>query len=273
MTDSTNQAASISIQSLSVGWSGKVVAEKIDFTLHAGEIVAIAGPNGAGKSTLLKTVARQASPLSGQILLAGAAIGQLASSDFARQVAYVPQSVDGSTNLTVMELVSLGRNPHQHWWSWNQSCADICAIEQALKRTGTWELRHQIISTLSGGERQRASIATALCQQPSFLLLDEPSAHLDFRHQLELTELLCEMRKNGLGVLVVLHDLTLTARLADKVLLLTKPEEGPSSPAGFDSPDTIFTPATLRQVYRVEISILQDPASGRSVYTISNSAK
>lgn len=273
MIDSTNKAASISIQSLSVGWSEKVVAEKIDFTVHAGEIVAIAGPNGAGKSTLLKAIARQASSLTGQILLSGADIRQLTPTHFARQVAYVPQSVDSSTNLTVLELVSLGRNPHQHWWSWNQSRKDIDAIEQALKRTGTWGLRHQQISRLSGGERQRASIATALCQQPNFLLLDEPTAHLDFRHQLELTELLCEMRQNGLGVLVVLHDLTLAARMADKVLLLTKPEEGPSSPVGFDAPDTIFNPTILRQVYQVEVNILHDPTSGRNVYCVTNCAK
>jgi iron complex transport system ATP-binding protein len=271
--NSSNQPASISAQALSVGWAGKAVAEKINFEIHAGQIVAIAGPNGAGKSTILKTIARQISSLSGQIYVDGADFRQISPTCFARKVAYVAQSIDAGPNLTVLELVSLGRNPHQHWWSWQQSGDDTAAIEQALRKTGTWELRHQLLSALSGGERQRAAIATALCQQAGFLLLDEPTAHLDFRHQIELAALLSEMKANGLGLLVVLHDLTFIAQIADKVLLLTKPENGPSVPVGFDSPHSILVPDTLRQVYQVEVAILHCPATGRKVYSATNCSK
>lgn len=267
MNGRESAAYSLQASSLSVGWPGRTVAEKIDLSVACGTITAVAGPNGAGKSTLLKTLARLLPPLSGQVLLGGQDIRHLALRQFAQTLAYVPQALEPGQDMTVLELVMLGRNPHQRWWSWSASTSDRQAVGEALERTETWVLRDKYLSTLSGGERQRAIIATALAQQPRLVLLDEPTSHLDFRHQLELADLLQELRNHGLGILVVLHDLNLISRLADRVLLLSKVESRPGTVVACGSPADVLAPATLRAVYEVEVSVTCDPATGWAIYT------
>ena len=258
---------SIKASNLAVGFPGKIVAQSLEITALPGQISVIAGPNGAGKSTLLKTLARQLKPLAGQVLFGTTDIFSLSAHEFAQKVAYVPQMLELGQDLTVYELVMLGRNPHQRWWSWSSSAADREAVEDALVRTSTVKLKSNYLSSLSGGERQRAIIACALAQHAQFMLLDEPTSHLDFRHQLELANLLKELCANGLGILVVLHDLNLIARLADQVFLIGKSEGEPSRIASSGSPAHVLEPITLRNVYQVEVSICIDPQSGSRVYT------
>lgn len=252
---------------LTVGWNGKAAAEKIDLSVQSKEILVVAGPNGAGKSTILKALARQLPPLGGSVELSGGNIWNLSAKDFARRVAYVPQSLEPGQDLTIGELVALGRNPHQRWWSWRASPEDREAVRQALEKTATWHLRDKYLSSVSGGERQRAIIAVALAQTPRCMLLDEPTAHLDFKHQLELVELLQDLRAQGLGIIVVLHDLNLMARLADLILLLELPAQGPSRAVCLDEPGKALNRSNLRQVYGVEVSVVSDQRTGRSVYT------
>jgi iron complex transport system ATP-binding protein len=250
---------------LSVGWPGKTVANNIDLTVNRGEIVVIAGPNGAGKSTILKTLVKQIPPLSGSVKVNGSNVQELSSRELASELAYVPQFIDVGQDLTVDELVSLGRNPHQQWWSWAASDKDRDAVEDAMKKTEMTELKDRYLSNLSGGEKQRAIIAMALAQEPVFMLLDEPTAHLDFRHQLELAELLVDLAKNGIGILAVLHDLNLMARLANRIVLLEKREGEPSSLAASGPTDEVLTSENLRRVYQVDVSILPNP-NGSPVY-------
>jgi iron complex transport system ATP-binding protein len=252
---------------LSVGWSSQAVAQLPDFSLSQGQVVVLAGPNGAGKSTALKTFARQIKPLGGSITIGGNDCFAMESKQFARHVAYVPQILDPPHELTVYELVSLGRNPHQPWWSWQTSQDDRAAVQDALEKTGTWELRKQLVKTLSGGERQRAFVAMAVAQKPDFMLLDEPTAHLDFKHQLELVSLLNNLKSNGLGMLVVLHDLNLTARLADEVVLLKRDGSAPSVVAASGPPSNVLTHETIKAVYEVDVLILKDPNSDFTTYT------
>lgn len=266
MSENGTPPCGLKASSLSVGWSGRVIAEKLDVSIEGGAITAIAGPNGAGKSTLLKTLVRQLQPLSGQVSLGGKDIWLINSRRFAQQIAYVPQSMEPAQDLTVIELVMLGRSPHQPWWSWSASAEDLTCVGEALEKTETSHLRDKHLSTLSGGERQRAAIATALAQKPQFMVLDEPTAHLDFRHQLELADLLKDLRDQGLGIVVVLHDLNLMSRLSDHVLLLNKPDGQPSTFVACGSPEAVLEPATLRAVYDVEVSVVQDPLSGHRIY-------
>ena len=254
---------------LAVGWTRKTVATNLSFQILPGSICVLAGPNGAGKSTILKTMARQLKPLTGKVLLADKDIWALSPTQFASLVSYVPQAIEPGQDLTVAELVMLGRNPHQSWWNWHTSTTDQEVVQMSLAKTQTWDLRHNYLSTLSGGERQRAAIAVALAQQPQFMLLDEPTAHLDFKHQLELADLLVELRLQGLGILVVLHDLSLMAAIADYIFLLNKLDNQPSQIVSCGAPEAVLEPNILRQVYEVEVNVLTNPATGQLVYSTS----
>ena len=252
--------------SLSAGWQNRPVCQIEKLALSAGSCLVLAGPNGAGKSTIVKTLARQIEPVAGTVSLNGVNLKQWEVGPFAQKVAYVPQSVEIYRQLTVEEWVSLGRNPHQPWWSWKSSQADAEIIESAMAQTGTSDLRNKFMDTLSGGQRQRATVAMALAQEPQFLLLDEPSAHLDFRHQLELVELLIDLRKKGMALLIVLHDLNLIARLATEVVLLKQAGDGIGKVAFAGPPEQVLQADILREVYDVQVSICKDEATGFTSY-------
>jgi len=253
-------------ENLTVGFGKEPVISGVNIVLAAGQIVVLVGPNGAGKSTLVKTLARQLTPISGTVMLNGTAIWQMTPAKFASAVAYVPQSLEPAQQLTVEEIVMLGRNPHQPWWQWYGSEKDKEAVERALNATHMASHRKKYLSQLSGGERQRASIATALAQEPSFMLLDEPTSHLDFRHQLDLVSLLKQLKANGIGCLIVLHDLNLIARLADTIVLLRSGDQRTGTVAMVGAPDSVLTRDNLLSVFDVDLQIFKDPVSGELFY-------
>jgi iron complex transport system ATP-binding protein len=255
----------LTAENLSVGFDKQVVAKEIGLVLHPGEVVAIAGPNGVGKSTLVKTLARQIRPLSGRVKLGNIDIWQMPPSEFASKVAYVGQVADANVQLTVAEVVALGRNPHQNWWQWGESERDRQSIEHALDVTGLAKFKDKYVTNLSGGERQRAAIATALAQEPIFMILDEPTSFLDFRHQLELIELLQNLRNKKLSIVLVLHDLNLMKQLADRVLLLQSPDVGPSVVAGLGAAEKILDAELLKQVFGVSVHTAVEAETGKDV--------
>ena len=183
---------------------------------------------------------------------------------YARQVAYVPQTLEPA-KLTVKEMVALGRNPHQDWWQWEGTAHDRQVIELALERTGLSNLADRQLGALSGGERQRTAIATALAQEPQFLLLDEPTAHLDFRFQLEIAQLLQELKEHSLGIAVVLHDLNLIWRLADRVGYV-KAEPGEPARVVTETPALALSKETLKQIFEVEVSVVCDQTTGDLIF-------
>lgn len=256
-------------QSLSIGYE-ETAAVVADFSsvFEAGTISVIAGPNGSGKSTIIKCLARQLKPLSGNVTIDGSNIWNLSAKEFATKVSYVPQSVEPSQDLTVEEMVMLGRNPHQAWWSWQVNDADLAVAQKAMERTGVASMKQKYLSQLSGGERQRALIACALAQETKYLLLDEPTAHLDFRYQLELMQLCKELKEQGLCIVTVLHDLNLIARIADQVVLLAKAEASPSRIAAKGTCAEILTQEKILEVFQVDVAILNDPQSSTPVYVL-----
>lgn len=241
---------------LEVGFANRIVCRLDELKIKCGSIVVLCGPNGVGKSTLLKTIANQIPALSGDISINGRSIKEMSRREFAALLAYVPQFQETRRSLSVEEWVGLGRNPHQQWWSWQESSLDRQCIETAMQKTDVFSFRKTLVERLSGGERQRVLVATALAQEPSFLLLDEPTAHLDFRHQLELLELLVQLKQEGLAVLVVLHDLSLVSRIADQVVLLKKERDSGILAASGKVAD-VLSRENLRQVYGVEMQILK----------------
>jgi iron complex transport system ATP-binding protein len=250
--------------------------------LERGQILVLQGPNGSGKSTLMKALARQLRPHSGQVLLDGESIWDLAVQKFARKIAYVPQTLSAPPAMTVAELVSLGRSPHQKLFQLSLSEADQFIVEEALKHCGVDKLKDKLLSELSGGERQRTIIAMALSQRPDYLLLDEPTASLDFRYQLELVDLLESLKAKGMGIALILHDLNIAARLADKIALIASPYDSGSEandPSGIKSNPVqpsrivaqgtaaeVFARETLRQVFAVDIEVYSSNCGGRELY-------
>lgn len=238
--------------------SNNKVLSNIDLVVDKGRVMVLAGPNGCGKSTLIKVVARQLKPESGRVLLDGAEIHSISRDIYARSVAYVPQSIDFSNQLTVEELVSLGRNPHQAWWSWSENQQDREAVEQALTRAGLTALANRPFTNLSGGEQKRALIAVALAQEPSYILMDEPIAHLDFKHQLSLLEMISELKEKGIGVLLVLHDLNMIDRIADDIAFLKPTPGGATTLFSVGRKETVLKSQAVSEIFEVQVAIYPD---------------
>ncbi|CAN5476227.1 ABC transporter ATP-binding protein [soil metagenome] len=256
--------------------NGPKVIEHVNLTLEPGEVLAIQGPNGSGKSTLMKGLARQLKPASGKISLDGQDIWSINIVDFAREIAYVPQSLETPNDMTVYDLVRLGRSPHQSWWSNQLSKVDTATISSALDRCGLTRLSKKKLNELSGGEKQRALIAMALAQEPHFILMDEPTANLDFRYQLEVISIIKELKEQKIGIATILHDLNLSARIADQIALVgvarsEAADIGQASPQASTivaqgSPQEVLKEDLLRSVFAVELAFLHDPKSNLDLY-------
>ncbi|WP_338849306.1 ABC transporter ATP-binding protein [Massilia sp. W12] len=236
----------------------------IDLRCEAGQVHVLAGPNGCGKSTLLRTIAGLHPLQSGQIRLAGQtgpaqALHSLTPKQRARLLAWMPQESGAPPEITVEELVRLGRHPHRPWHgAWRSS--DQAAVSSALAACDIADLAARPLSELSGGQRQRAQLALALAQDTPILLLDEPTSMLDPGHQLDLLLRLRQLAKQGRCVLLVMHDIQAAARLADQLIAM---RDGRIIAAG--CPRRILQPDLLRQLYGIEVDLLQAPQDGAPI--------
>ncbi len=193
----------------------------LDLEVAAGECVALVGPNGAGKTTLLRCLAGLRTPSAGELTHRGRNFDELSRRELARRIAYVPQVRPASVPLTVREAVELGRYPHLSRFQLASSAADHRAVDQALAAAGIEAFAERPLDELSGGERQMAWIAAALAQAAEVLILDEPTTHLDPRHQRDVAGLLHRLhREEGATILFATHDLDLAGLLGDRVLAL-----------------------------------------------------
>ncbi len=213
------------------------------------ELVAVVGPNGSGKTTLVRALTGLLPLAGGVVLVDGRPVGAWDRAGFARVVGVVPQREDIVFPLTVAELVMLGRYPRLGPLA-APGPADREAVHAALERCDVAGLGHRPVDTLSGGEWQRVRIARALAQEPRALVLDEPTASLDVRHEMELFELIRELVEAGLAGLVITHHLNLAARFADRVVLL---DEGRVVAAG--TPNDVLSAERLSQVFRWPVAV------------------
>ncbi|TRO56783.1 ABC transporter ATP-binding protein [Streptomyces sp. IB201691-2A2] len=233
---------------------GRVILDGVSITPAPGTTVGLLGPNGSGKSTLLRLLAGVLAPASGVVTLDGSPLAELGRRDIARRVAVVEQQADTQVELSVLDVVRLGRTPHRRAWT-PASEADEQAVREALDRTGLTGLARQSWHTLSGGERQRVQIARALAQEPRELLLDEPTNHLDIQHQLDLLNLVTSLPVTSV---VALHDLNLAAMYCDQLVVL---REGHVVACG--SPGDILTEDLIAEVYGVRASVTRDGPDDR----------
>jgi len=226
------------------------VLAAVDLTIAAGEMVALVGPNGAGKSTLLKLLAGFLRPSAGSVRFDGRELRNWDERELARRLAVVPQQVVFHFPFTVAQFVLMARHPHRAWSPFETE-TDIDTTTRALALTGIADLAERSVLELSGGERQRACLAAALAQEPDTLLLDEPTASLDLRHQVDL---LAALRKqnvtDGLTVIIVTHDLNLAARYCPRLILL---HEGRI--VADDTPQNILQANRIAEVYDTPVEV------------------
>lgn len=232
------------------------ILQGISLDIASGELVAIVGRNGAGKSTLLHVMAGLLPATKGSVSIDGHPLARFTRKAVARQIALLPQQPRMDFGFVVHEVVCMGRYPHLGRFRL-PSPGDEAVVRQAMEVTGTLPLAERIITEVSGGERQLILLAQALAQEPRFLLLDEPTANLDIAHQCQVLTLLQRLAEEGMGVVAVIHDLSLAVRCFPRVVLL---EEG--AVVGDGRAMEVLTVETISRIFRVQARLYQDQVSG-----------
>ena len=229
----------------------------VSLDLEQGAVHAILGPNGSGKSTLLSVMLGELHATSGSVEFDGRSVHEWPRRDIARRVAFVPQSEPLAFPMTVRALVEMGRYPHVGALG-RATGRDATAVHEAMERAGIADLADRPVTMLSGGERQRTRIARALAQEPTTLVLDEPTAALDLHFEMETFELMRHLARDlGFTVVVATHNLNLAARFSSHMVLL---REGRVEAVG--SPREVFQHGTLERVFRWPVAVVPHPGPG-----------
>jgi len=255
--ENTSKDNALEISSLSVGYGSRVVLQDISLNIRAGEVFALIGPNGAGKTTLIKSISGVIPLTTGAVFVRGKDLKKLSPSQRATYLAVVPQARNLPGNYSVWQTVLMGRTPYLGWLG-KPSSRDEERVDWALQRTETTSLAERPIGELSGGEQQRVLLARALAQDTPILLLDEPTTHLDLKHQSGLLELVRDLSHNNvLAVLMAVHDLNHVSMFADRVGLLL---DGGLKAVG--SPRDVLNQELLQEVYQVSLRVISHPEYG-----------
>ncbi|MFD9456189.1 ABC transporter ATP-binding protein [Streptomyces sp. NPDC059985] len=253
----STQVQRLTAENVTLGYDQRVIAENLSVEIPDNSFTVIVGPNACGKSTLLRALSRMLKPSAGRVLLDGQAIASMPAKKVARTLGLLPQSSIAPDGITVADLVSRGRYPHQgllRQWS----PQDERIVNESMAATGVAELADRAVDELSGGQRQRVWIAMALAQQTPLLLLDEPTTYLDIQHQLDVLDLCAELHEEqGRTLVAVLHDLNHAARYATHLIALrggVVVAEGP--------PAEVVTAGLVEEVFGVRCQIIEDPETG-----------
>ena len=254
----------LKVDGISVGYKDKTVLTSISLDFDRNGVYSIIGPNGVGKSTFLHCLNRLISPSCGHIMVDEKELSEYHLRELARKMGYVPYSASGNFPLSVLDAVIMGRHPYSRIGSAKE---DLRAAHSVLQRLGIDDLAFRSVSSLSAGQRQKAIIARGIVQEPKILLLDEPTANLDIRHQMEVTELLKELSdKEGLKVIMVSHDLNIASKYSDSMILL---HDG--SVFAIGTPEEVLTPENLRTVYGVDADVVEH--NGRPYVLLNRPSK
>ncbi|MBB3036313.1 ABC transporter ATP-binding protein [Hoyosella altamirensis] len=242
--------------SITLSYGERIIIEDLSLAIPTGGITTIIGPNGCGKSTLLRALGRLLKPREGSVILDGKLITSMRTKEVARILGMLPQAPIAPEGLTVADLVSRGRHPHQSWlrqWSGD----DEQEVSAALELTGIADLADRPINELSGGQRQRVWISMALAQGTDILLLDEPTTYLDLSHAIDVLDLIDQLH-DGMGrtVVMVLHDLNLAIRYSDHLVVM---KDGQIITQG--APRNVITADLLEEAFGLRATVIDDPAS------------
>jgi len=239
----------INIRNLDFSYNGSLVLNNINHIFEEGKLFSIVGPNGSGKSTLIKCIDALLKPKKGSIYLDEKNISGMSSAELAKKIAYVPQSEHSTFPATVFDTVLMGRKPHINW-SPSERDLKICA--EVIQQLDLQDITLKYINKLSGGQRQRVFIARALAQQPEILLLDEPTANLDLKHQLEVLRILKELTQKGITIIIAIHDLNLALQYSDHFILL---KDGVIFASGGKE---IISDKNIEKLYGLKVKIISE---------------
>lgn len=250
-------ATGLSAEDIAVRLGGREILSGLNFELAMGEITVIVGPNACGKSTLLRSLARLLPLGSGRVVLDGADIHSQPGRKLARRLGLLPQSSPAPSGLTVRGLAARGRTPHQApFRPWTSR--DEAAVGKALEATGMTHLADRPLDELSGGQRQRAWLSLALAQETELLLLDEPTTYLDLPHQIEILDLVKNLnRESGRTIAMVLHDINLAARVADRIVGMKDGRIEIDGP-----PSEVVTADCMKRLFGLDCVVVPDPLRG-----------
>ena len=255
MTDTP--PAAIDADGVRLAYGRRVIVDELSLRVPEGSFTVIIGPNGCGKSTLLRALGRALVPQTGRVLVEGVDLAGQRPKQIARRIGLLAQSPTTPSAITVAELVSRGRTPHQGLLrAWSAEDEEIVA--ESLREVGMLDLAQRPVEELSGGQRQRVWIAMALAQRTPVLLLDEPTTYLDVAHQVDVLDLCSALHASGRTLVAVLHDLNLAARYATHIVAM---RDGSIVAEG--APSDILTPAIVREVFDLDAIVLEDPETGR----------
>jgi iron complex transport system ATP-binding protein len=247
--------ATLRYERATVGYDAPVVS-CVTLEVEPGEVVGLIGPNGAGKTTLVRSVTGGARVFEGTVSVAGTPVASLSRTDLARVVAVLPQTAPTTFAFTARQFVEMGRHAHVSRFG-DMKATDHAAVDRAMTLTDTVGLATRRVDELSGGDLQRLTLAQALAQEPSILLLDEPTSHLDLNHRLQVLDVVRSLADEGLAVLAVFHDLDMAARYSDRLVVVAGGEAAQQG-----SPSQVLTQDTLRRVFGVAAVIGTDPVTG-----------
>ncbi|CEK13795.1 ABC transporter ATP-binding protein [Chthonomonas calidirosea] len=244
---------------ITAGYGGRMVLHAVRLVFQTGEFVGLLGPNGSGKSTLLRVLSGVLPPQSGRVVLDGEVLSQIPAHIRAQKIAFVPQFEPALFDFSALDVVLMGRYPHRGGKGFTGE--DHAIARRCMAELDILSLAERPITQLSGGEHRRVLIARALAQEAPLLLLDEPTAHLDITHQIELLQHIQKMVERGqgrVGVIAALHDINQAAEFCERLVLLRA-----GRVEAYGTPETVLTPAHLRRVYDADIQVGLNPATGR----------
>jgi iron complex transport system ATP-binding protein len=248
----------LKVESLAFGFPGRTIGRDVSFSLGDGEVMCVLGPNGGGKTTLFRTVLGLLAKHSGSITVDGQSIETLSRSEIAKLIGYVPQGHSGYFAYTVRDFVLMGRTAHLGIFS-SPSKKDFDVADRALASLGMAQLAERPITEVSGGERQLALVARALAQEPRLLVLDEPTASLDFGNQVRVLERIAALARTGISILFSSHDPDHAFLCAQRALLLA---EGRALEIG--APREVIRADTLQRLYGVSVQVLPLAGGGHT---------
>ena len=249
----------IRVDSLSFEYFDRYVLNNISLDISKGSLLGILGPNGSGKTTLIKNILGILKPSNGKILIDGLAISTYKAEQLYKIISFVSQETKYDFPLTVLDTVLLGRIPYLNRFQLENN-TDYEIAHRSLSEIGISDFAKRMSNQLSVGEKQLVSIAKALSQETTYIILDEPTSNLDISHSIQIMEKLKDLSKAGKGIIVVLHDLNLAARFCDKILLL---KEGNLS--GFGNTKDVLTAENINDVFGINVGVFESNITGSSI--------